>query len=221
MISKKIVLGSIIFLAPAGLFAMTCANQQQDSSLAIQNNELGSQELQTRVIKSREMGMLNDVLALFPITTVRMKLAQQQTQVVQKRVQDRLNDQCRNMIDDEKFVQDQLKVVMEPIKQFFDLIRSYKDVAQPLIKECLQDQPYRINEQPELSLLNQFFERTGAVDVLASQDIKTIQALTTLCKDVEVLCGSVLESLSPRAKTAFEKTMQGLQDKKKQPAKAA
>lgn len=221
MISKKIVLGSVIFLAPAGVFAMSCTTQQLDSCSAMQKNELSNQELHARVIKSREMGMLNDVLALFPITTVRMKLAQQQTQVVQKRLQDRLKDQCRNMVDDEKFVQEQLKVVMEPIKQFFDLIRSYKDVAQPLIKECLQGQPYRINEQPEQSLLNQFFERTGAVDVLAAQDIKSIQALTTLCKDVEALCGSVLESLSPRAKSAFEKTMQGLQDKKKQPAKAA
>lgn len=221
MNSKKLVFYGFVCLIPAGVFANTSLPYAVDVATKKVEAFCDIKAPEAQLITSNEMKLLNDVLALFPITTVRMKLAEQQTHAVQKKLQDRLNIQMRNAHDDQKFIQEQLKAVIEPIKQFFDLIRSYKDVAQPLIKQCLQNQEYRKNSSPEDSLLYQFFEKTGPVDTLASQEIKTIESLMLLCKDVEALSGSIIKSLSDRSKAAFEKTMQVLHNKKKQPAKSA
>lgn len=209
MISKKLVLSGAIFLTHIGLFAdvdqLTVENKTQNVQMTISN----------------EMKMLNDVLALFPMTTVRMKFAEQKARVIGKQVEDWLQSNVRSLQQDDKFIQDQLKGVIEPIKQFFELIRSYKNIAQPLVKECLQVQDYRKSIAPEESFLYKFFDKNGTVEEIASQEIKTVESFSLLCKDIASLCEFVLVRLSDRAQDAYKKAMSELQNRTRQNPKNA
>jgi hypothetical protein len=211
MTSKKLLLASVICFSSSIALASVSANKTLD---------VHSQEPVVCELKSQEMGLLDNMLALFPITMVRVKCSEQQARTVQKKIQAHLNTQQRSIAQDQKVIQEQLKSVIEPVKQFFDLIRNYKDVAQPLVKECLATQPYRTGKTPDQSLLYQFFNKQGSIDTLALQEVKSIEDLTILCNDIISLCGCIMKSTSPRSKAAFEKIMKELNNKKQQPQTA-
>ncbi len=211
MTSKKLLLASVICFSSSITLASVPANKTPD---------LQSQEPILCELKNQEMVLLDNMLAVFPITMVRVKCAEQQARTVLKKVQEYLNTQQRSIAQDQVMIQEQLKAVIEPVKQFFDLIRNYKDVAQPLVKECLTMQPYRTGKTPDQSLLFQFFDKQGSIDVLASQVVKSVDDLTTLCNDIVALCGCIMKSTSPRSKAAFEKIMKEMSNKKQQPRTA-
>lgn len=211
MTSKKLLLASVICFSSSIALASVSANKTLD---------VYCQEPVVCELKSQEMGLLDNMLALFPITMVRVKCSEQQARTVQKKIQAHLNMQQRSIAQDQKLIQEQLKSVIEPVKQFFDLIRNYKDVAQPLVKECLATQPYRTGKTPDQSLLYQFFNKQGSIDTLAQQEVKSIEDLTILCNDIISLCGCIMKSTSPRSKAAFEKIMKELNNKKQQPQTA-
>lgn len=211
MTSKKLLLVSIFFFSSEIGLASVLANKAID---------LHNQEPVLCELKSQEMGLLDNMLALFPITMVRVKCSEQQARTVQKRIQAHIKIQQRSIAQDQKVIEEQLKAVIEPVKQFFDLIRNYKDVAQPLVKECLATQPYRAGKTPDQSLLYQFFDKQGSIDTLALQEVKSIEDLTILCHDIIALCGCIMKSTSPRSKAAFEKIMKELSNKK-QPQNAS
>lgn len=211
MTSKKLLLASVICFSSSIALASVPANKTLD---------LHNQEPVVCELKSQEMGLLDNMLALFPITMVRVKCSEQQARTVQKKIQAHLKTQQRSIAQDQKVIQEQLKAVIEPVKQFFDLIRNYKDIAQPLVKECLATQPYRTGKTPDQSLLYQFFNKQGSIDTLAQQEVKSIEDLTILCNDIISLCGCIMKSTSPRSKAAFEKIMKELNNKKQQPQTA-
>ncbi len=209
MISKQLLLVSVIFFSSGIVLASDAPNKL---SIAIQQEDPVSREL-----KSEQMGPLDNMLALFPITIVRMKCAEQQARAVKNKTLELSAAMLQRSVNqqDQKIIQDQIKAVIEPVRQFFDLIKNYKDIAQPLVQESLDGQPYRNGKAPNQSLLYQFFDKQISFDTLALQDIKTVEDLTLLCNDIIALCGSVIKSSSPRSKAAFEKIMSQMNSKKK------
>jgi len=76
-----------------------------------------------------EMGMLNAVLSSNPVGVMRMDLSYNAACKVLK--------DLPNAPEDKKYISGQIALLLEPVKQFFDIIQSYSGMIRPLVEESL------------------------------------------------------------------------------------
>ena len=113
------------------------------------------------------------------------------------------------------FIQGQLRSLIDPMRQFFDVIRQHKTIVTPIITESLG-----ITTQNDCkSWLLKFFETKENVSIFFDKAITTIDALKEACLEFIKVFGDINASLSERAKKACDDIIRKMQEAQKQSQK--
>jgi hypothetical protein len=159
------------------------------------------------------MPVLNEQLAATPVGIFRVDLAYNATlQALQNF--DKIEDKP-------EIVNAQVKRILAPVKQFFDVIKKWTFVIKPLIEESLlgqtQTTPSQIVIQPDPvikdskeCLLLRFFEGKQDVGTFFDQTIKTKHDLVLISREFIYFFKDLKVSLSDETLTAYKKFLETL-----------
>lgn len=108
------------------------------------------------------------------------------------------------------FISKHLKLVLEPVKKFFEDILSYKSFITPVIVESL-------GEKSSKSLLIKFLTTNENVSTFFEHEIKTIEDLKDASVELITVFNDLNENLSKETKKKCDEIIQEMIDAKKKP----
>lgn len=141
-------------------------------------------------LSGTQIAMLNAILEQNPIVTVRIKFAEAQIKQVLK------NITAQKDVNDKTFIATQLKNILEPSKEFFDIIRANKSMVSPLIDQCFEN----TGRNAQDTMLGKLFNITKSVEMFAQEEISTVPLLEQFCHDCSHVFSSLLQSISDTAR---------------------
>ncbi len=160
-----------------------------------------------RKIDSPLMKIFNSILVQFPTTTLRMTVAAQRAQIILnnieklKRVGVTENGKIiyfDNKNEEEEFIKEQLKSVLEPVERFFENVKEHMSMVKGLLAQSLTEDKiensiiYRILTNVEDSFLK-----------YSCSIITSIPELEKSAKEFVVFFADINASLNDDAKKAF------------------
>jgi hypothetical protein len=184
-------------------------------------------------LKCPQMRLLNMIFEKDPTPIVRTKISGARAaatiktiDTLQKEYETRMQSpqQTQELIskqyfatntEESLFIQGQLRSLIDPMRQFFDVIRQHKTIVTPIITESLG-----ITVQNDCkSWLLKFFETKENVSVFFDKAITTIDALKEACLEFIKVFGDINASLSERAQKACDDIIRKMQEAQKQSQK--
>lgn len=170
----------------------------------------GLMNIQGKKLLSPEMDLLNKELTILPSGIVRLFKAQESAKIVAGQLE--ANPQIS--LHEQKEVYEQIRFILSPVGQFFGLIRSYRNMIVPLIKESLCGQEASKNRiDTSECLILKFFESHDEVYAFFEKHVKTREQLCIACKEFLTFFQDIRVSLSDEALNAYKKVMEELKKK--------
>jgi len=192
--------------------------------ICVQGEKVETKAYQGKKIISKYMNMLNNVLGVFPTTTLRMKMAAERGQKVVDAIA-KLNligvTQSGEPVYFEseeleyEYVKSQLDFVLAPVEKFMDDIKEHRAIVKNLLEYCLGA------EKVQQSFIYKSFDVEGSFLVYFSKTIKTVSDLNAAATEFLVFFADVNASLSDAATMAYNKLLDKISANKKSAANKA
>lgn len=201
-----------------GLSAATVANVAQvyDAAKTVDSAQI---DLKAKKLKCPQMNLLNMVFEERPYAVVRTKItcakaarALQALNDLQKNAAPGVKKYFKTDTEERAFITGHLKLLVDPVRQFFDLVRDYKTIVNPVIAESLGISSHEYNK----SWLLKFFESKDEATIFFDQEIKSLDDLKRVSLEFIKVFGDVNESLSDRARTLCDDIIRKMQETQKQ-----
>jgi len=161
------------------------------------------------VLKCENVSLLNEVLTLNPIATLKINLASktiwQSLRNIKKIQAARATRQAP--IDtqaEEDFVKNELSIIMKPVKVFFDKIIAFRNSVKPIIEESLSLH----KNLPQNSLLKKFINSKNSIEEFCDKEIKTLAEFKKISTEILYFFTDLNKSLSQKAKKAYEELLE-------------
>ena len=181
---KKLLLSlSIGFLATQITFAKVEAATQtvHDKTIVYSG---------AKTLTGSQMPLLNVVLEQYPMVTVRIKFAEAKIKQVLQ------NMTAKKDPVDKGFIETQLKLILDPAKDFFDIIRENKSMVSPLIDQCFEGTGRNASD----TMLGKLFNISKPVEAFALEEITSVSLLEQFCHDCSHVFSSLYKSISETAR---------------------
>ncbi len=181
---KKLLLSlSIGFLATQITFAKVEAATQavHDKTIVYSG---------AKTLTGSQMPLLNVVLEQYPMVTVRIKFAEAKIKQVLQ------NITAKKDPVDKGFIETQLKLILDPAKDFFDIIRENKSMVSPLIDQCFEGTGRNASD----TMLGKLFNISKPVEAFALEEITSVSLLEQFCHDCSHVFSSLYKSISETAR---------------------
>lgn len=163
-----------------------------------------------------QVRLLNMVLEENPIAIVRSKMscarAAKAIQMINdlEKASGTSTALFANTQEEQAFINGHLKLMLEPVRQFLDLVREHKSIVKPVITESLAI----ASNETQKSWLLKFIETQDDVHVFFDKNITTTPSLKQACSEFITVFGDITESLSEKAKSKCDALLAKLQQKK-------
>lgn len=177
-------------------------------------------ELKAKKLKCPQIGLLNVVFEEQPYAVVRTKItcakaarALQEISDLQKKAGPDTKKYFATEAEERLFITRHMKLLVDPVRHFFDLVRDYKTIINPVIAESLG-----ISQQDSSkSRLLKFFESKEEASTFFDHEIKTVEDLKQISLEFIKVFGDVNESLSDRVRKLCDDIVRKMQEAQKQP----
>ena len=149
-----------------------------------------------------EMSLLNVILEAHPIGIARMNLSHKATTKVFK--------ELTSVTDSPEIIQEKIRFLLAPVKQFFTEIHQNSHLIESLIKEC-----FGIESQNHDLLLLKFLNDKNGSDagIFFEKEVTNLHSLGQIAYEFIVFFKDLKESLSPVAQESYTKLMHTINKK--------
>jgi hypothetical protein len=150
-------------------------------------------------LKHDSMTFLNNVLKRMPIVTIKLNSTAKAIRKTMKDVKD--FTALRTPHDELTFVDLQLKLILDPVRDFFDNVIEHSATIKPILEESNILHPQL--ERP--LLLTKFFspDNKRGIETFCKDEVKNIHGLKKLCAELMHFINDINKSLSSEAKAAY------------------
>jgi hypothetical protein len=176
-------------------------------------------ELKAKQLKCPQMRLLNAVFEEKPYSMVRIKItcakaakAIQAINELEKAAKPGVKKYFATDAEERLFITGHLKLLIDPIRQFFDYVREHAAIVAPIIAESLEITPQQVSK----SRLLKFFESKEEASTFFDQEIKSVEDLKQVSLEFIKVFSDVNESLSARARTLCDDIIRQMQEAQKQ-----
>ncbi len=200
----------------SNLLGIESVTPAQSSTTMVQSQD----EFKAKKLKCHQMSLLNRALENSPNTVVRSKIACakaaktiQAINEIKKAGENQVGIKKYFATDAEErfFILGHLKLMIDPVCQFFGLVREQKAIVTPVIAESLGITTKEVDK----SWLLKFFETKEEPLAFFDHSIKSLDDLKSLNIEFIKVFGDVNESLSERARKACDEVIQKMQEAQK------
>lgn len=143
-----------------------------------------------KTLTGSQISMLNLVLEQNPIVTVKIKFAEAKTKQILQNIVAKKN------IESNEFIATQLKLILDPAKDFFDIIRANKSMVSPLIDQCFEGTGRKASD----TMLGKLFNTSKPVEAFALEEVTSVPMLEQFCHDCSHVFSSLYKSISETAR---------------------
>ena len=171
-----------------------------------------------KVLKCPQIVFLNIALESRPFVIARLKLSNKGIVQVDKNLAAEVHKEneflnATNDEDEKKFIHAQLKLILEPVNEFFNSIRVYTSLIKPLFEESICSPAGSKNQS---SYLIKFLESSSDFFTFFTKSIETRKELRLACVEFKTFLTDIEESLDALVKQNYEKFIKDLKAKKLQ-----
>lgn len=162
-----------------------------------------------KVLTCKEVVELNKQLALFPMGTIRMRVASHRINDVLKAA-DQKKHSFANIAAEKTFVNEQLSMIIKPVQEFFDVIQDpyILKMIRPIISESLNNM--------QKSFIIDFCNSQQSIVTFCNNNIISCAHLESMGKELLHFFSSVDKSLSEKARAVADELEQKLKLAKKE-----
>lgn len=153
-----------------------------------------------------QMDLLNTQLTLFPMGTIRMRLASKKIREVLKNIETKKSTFNTNKSAEKTFIAEQLAMIIKPVQEFFEILQDpiVLNMVKPIIADALSS--------PKKSYVLDYCNSKKNILTFCDEEITTVITLDSMSKELLQFFSSIQLSLSDKAKDAAKQ----LEDKLKQ-----
>ncbi len=171
----------------------------------IQAKEENKKQKVLQTVKT-EISIINKFFANKPTAIARIKLSADTISKTLSKIQTNTN---LKKDEEEKVIQELVKQILEPIKNFLKDIYDYAIAIKPIVEA--------ISEDLSNSLLAQFFnEKEDRVNLFFEENIKSVETFQKTAQELLNLFDFFLENLSEEAQKSYNNLIQKMKNNKKQ-----
>jgi hypothetical protein len=153
-------------------------------------------------LHSNKLKDINVILTIKPFGIVRMMAAYLAAQNI-------LGELSINTIkpeDEKEYIKKHLREILEPIKEFFEIVRDCKEIVVPLFKESFNIPPATPITSTSSPLLRYFDSKLDTFQFF-EQEIQTVPEFKSVCSDFSLFFIDLWANLKKDAKEAYVNLM--------------
>lgn len=178
----------------------------EENKLATAPKEAAKNGYQGKKLNNSRLKDLYTVLTIKPIATVRMFVAYGSAIQINKQIDELVTQKISH--DDEKvFVKNNLYRMLDPVKEFFDTVREYKELVVPVVKESLIAPEIanesKITEPMEPFLIRYFFIKEDTMSFF-ERELHDFDTMRAACNEFIVFVSDIRLNMTKDAKTAYD-----------------
>lgn len=177
-----------------------------------QSTEPKKQEASTgKLLKKPQMALLNKVFEERPMAVVRTRVASANAVKTQKAIEILVKAQppkdrsgkvmyFATEAEESAFIAGNLKLLIDPIRKFFEEVHQYGHLITPIITESL-------GNNSKNSFLIKFFQTKSDIGAFFEKEVKSVEDLNCACEEFHTVFSDVFASLSEKARKEYERVM--------------
>ncbi len=156
-------------------------------------------EIPGKKITCHQIEMLSNQLVIFPMGTIRIRLASKKIRDVIKNIENKKQIHSQNKQAEKVFVHEQLALIIKPVQEFFDVIQdpNILNMIKPIIMDAL--------DHPKKSYILDFCNSKKSIVTFCEEEITSFKTLESMSKELLQFFASINLSLSDKAKDAAKK----------------